>query len=72
MPSKSRSNPTVLTLTRKQIERIITFMALDQGVESVTITEKYESGIGASHWAVFNKSQVERSFQADITDVEVW
>lgn len=68
MPNK----PTSLTLTRKQIEHIITHMALDQNIESVTILETYESGIGASHWAVFNKSQVERSFQADITDVEVW
>ena len=67
------SNETTgLTLTRKQIERIITFMALDEGVESVTISEEFRSGIGASHWAVFNKSQVERSFQADITDVSNW
>lgn len=61
-----------MTLTRKQIESIITHMALDQGVESVTVIETHESGIGASHWALFNKSQIERSFEADITDVSVW
>lgn len=61
-----------MTLTRKQIESIITHMALDQGIESVTVFETHESGIGASHWALFNKSQIERSFRADITDVEVW
>lgn len=61
-----------MTLTRKQIEAIITHMALDQGIESVTIFERYDSGIGASHRAVFNKSQVERSFESDITDVSVW
>ena len=67
------SNETTgLTLTRKQIERIITFIALDEGVESVTIFEDHRSGIGLSHWALFNKSQTERSFEADITDVEVW
>lgn len=61
-----------ITLTRKQIERIITHVALDQGIESVTVIESHESGIGASHRVLFNKSQIERSFEADITDVEVW
>lgn len=61
-----------ITLTRKQLERIITHLALDDGIESVTIIENHESGIGASHCAVFNKYQIERSFEADITDVEVW
>lgn len=64
--------PSEVTLTRKQIERIITYIALDQGVDSVTIVEEHSSGIGASHRALFNKSQTERSFEADITDVEVW
>lgn len=63
---------TEITLTRKQLERIITHVALDQGIESVTIFEDHTSGIGASHRALFNKSQTERSFEADITDVEVW
>ena len=61
-----------MTLTRDQIQRIITQMALDDNIDSVTIFEEHKSGIGASHWAVFNKSQVERSFQADITDVSMW
>jgi hypothetical protein len=61
-----------ITLTRKQLERIITHMALDDGIESVTIFETNTSGIGASHHALFNKSQIERSFEDDITDVEVW
>lgn len=47
-------------------------MALDQGIDSVTVTETYDSGIGRSHRAVFNKRQLERSFEVDITDVEVW
>ena len=47
-------------------------MALDKSIDSVTVSERYDSGIGASHRAVFNKSQIERSFEADITDVSVW
>lgn len=47
-------------------------MALDQGINSVTIVETGQSGIGASHHALFNKSQLELSFESDITDVEVW
>lgn len=47
-------------------------MALDDNIQSVTIFEKYESGIGASHYAFFNKRQSERSFEADITDVSNW
>ena len=61
-----------MTLTRDQIQCIITHMAMDDGILSVTISQHSESGIGASHWAVFNKSQLERSFQADITDVSMW
>ena len=39
---------------------------------NLTIFEDHSSGIGASHRALFNKRQIERSFEADITDVEVW
>ena len=63
---------TTITLTRKQLERIITHVAHDQGIDSITIFEDHSSGIGASHRALFNKRQIERSFEADITDVEVW
>lgn len=63
---------SMITLTRKQLERIITHIALDDGIESVTVFESHESGIGVSHRALFNKSQIERSFEADITDVETW
>lgn len=47
-------------------------MAVDEGIDSVTIFESRESGIGASHHALFNKRQIERSFEADITDVGNW
>jgi hypothetical protein len=61
-----------MTLTRKQLERIMTHLALDDGIESVTIRETNTSGIGASHHALFNKRQIERSFESDITDIEMW
>ena len=63
---------SMITLTRKQLERIMTNLALDDSIDSVTISESHESGIGASHHALFNKRQIERSFEDDITDVEVW
>ena len=63
---------TSISLTRKQIERIITHMALDQGIVGVTIFESHESGIGASHRVLFEKDRIERNFESDITDVEVW
>ena len=69
---KLSNNSVTITLTRKQIELIITHMALDQGIDSVTIFESHGSGIGASHRTLFNKRQIERSFETDITDVGVW
>jgi hypothetical protein len=63
---------TQITLTRKQLERIITLIGIDDRVESVTIVETYTSGIGASHHVLCHTSKIERDYQADITDVEVW
>lgn len=61
-----------VTLTRNQIERLAVFLALQQNVESVTIEETNETGIGASHWAVYHCDKVERDFQEEITDVSNW
>ena len=61
-----------VTLTRKQIERLAVFLALNENIKDVTIEETNESGIGASHWAVYHHEQIERDFQADITDVSNW
>lgn len=47
-------------------------MAVDEGIDSVTIFESHDSGIGASHHALFNKRQIEHTFEADITDVSMW
>ena len=59
-------------LTRCQIERLAIFLSLQQNVEYVTIEETHESGIGASHWAIYHTAQIERDFTEEITDVRTW
>lgn len=61
-----------VTLTRNQILKLATMLSLDDSIESVTIKEEHDSGIGSGHRAYFNKSQIERSFDDDITDVSNW
>ncbi len=63
---------TQITLTRKQLERILTLITIDDRVESVTIFESHTSGIGASHHVFCHTNKSERDYEADITDVEVW
>jgi hypothetical protein len=48
------------------------FLSLQSSIEHVTIEETNESGIGASHHAVYHTAQVEREFGEDITDVSNW
>jgi hypothetical protein len=48
------------------------FLALTKNIERVTIEETSDSGIGASHHAVYHTSKIERDFQEDITDVGAW
>ena len=61
-----------VTLTRHQIERLAVFLALTENIERVTIEEPNESGIGASHHAVYHTTKIERDFQEDITDIGSW
>jgi hypothetical protein len=61
-----------VTLTRRQIERMAVLLALTNNIESVTIEETHESGIGATHWAVYHTTKVEREWQEEITDVSTW
>jgi len=61
-----------VTLSRQQIERLAVFLALTENIESVTIQETNESGIGASHWAVYHSTKSERDWQEEITDVGNW
>lgn len=61
-----------VTLSRHQIERLAVFLSLQSSIECVTIEETNESGIGASHNAVYHTAQLEREFSEDITDVGNW
>jgi hypothetical protein len=61
-----------VTLTKRQIERMALVLALTDNVESVTIEQTNESGIGATHWAVYHTAQSEREWQEEITDVSTW
>ena len=63
---------TEMSLTRDQVQRLATFFALDSGIHGVTIVESYDTGIGTSHRATLHKAQLERDFEADITDVSNW
>ena len=58
-----------VTLSRHQIERLAMFLALTKNIESVTIEETNESGIGASHSAIYHGHN---DLQEDITDVGNW
>lgn len=61
-----------ITLSKDQIQRLAVFLALTDSIKSVTIEETNESGIGASHHAVYHTDKIERDFEADITDVGNW
>jgi len=61
-----------VTLTRRQIERLAVLLALTDNIESVTIEQTNETGIGASHCAVYHTANIEREWQEDITDVGNW
>jgi hypothetical protein len=63
-----------ITLTRNQIERIITLIGIDDRVKSITIQEHHGSGIGVSHRGNFNYNlpDDDQGFEADLTDVSEW
>ena len=61
-----------VTLSRNQILKLATMLSLDDNIKSVTIKEDHDSGIGPGHYAYFYKSQVERNFEDNITDVSNW
>ena len=59
-----------VTLSRRQIERLAVFLALQKNVNCVTIEETNESGIGPSHDAIYHFN--DGNLQEDITDVSNW
>lgn len=58
-----------VTLSRLQIERLAIFLALQQNVQSVTIEETNESGIGPTHSAIYHGYD---DLVEDITDLGNW
>jgi hypothetical protein len=61
-----------VTLTRHQIERLATLLVLTENIESVTIEQTHESGIGLAHRATYHTTKIERNWQEEITDVGNW
>jgi hypothetical protein len=61
-----------VTLTAKQIKELAVWISLNNDIERVTIEETNESGIGASHDAIYHTGQVERTYSQNITDVGAW
>jgi hypothetical protein len=61
-----------VTLTVKQIKELAVWISLNGDIERVTIEETNESGIGASHDAIYHTRQVERTYSQNITDVGAW
>jgi hypothetical protein len=59
-----------VTLSRHQIKRLAVFLALQKNVESVTIEETNETGIGPSHSVIYHHG--DGDFQEEITDVSNW
>lgn len=61
-----------ITLTRKQLEHIITLIGVDGRVTAVTICQSSESGIGTHHRGTFHYKDEQDNFEYDITDVDTW
>jgi hypothetical protein len=61
-----------VTLTAKQIKELAVWISLNGDIESVTIEETNESGIGLDHTAIYHTSKVERSYSQNITDIGTW
>ena len=67
--TNSQPNYRKVTLSRHQIEQLAVYLALQQNVKSVTIEETNETGIGASHAAIYHGHD---DLVDDITDVGNW
>lgn len=61
-----------LTLTRDQLSKITTWMALNEHVTQVKIVEKMTSGIGPDHTVYFMDDKRRVWNEMDITDVATW
>jgi hypothetical protein len=63
----------VAILNRKQMEQILMFMRLHDGVETVIILEQPgQAGIGCGMYARFYRKGTQTYQEIDITDVDTW
>jgi len=68
----ARGKMVEITLTKNQIERILVYYNLNDNVESLTIQQSRESGIGPSHRLIFKNTDLDLGFEVDIADVSDW
>ena len=61
-----------ITLTREQVSKITTWLALSQGVTQIRIVEKTTSGIGPDVMVYFMHKNQRVWNEMDITDVSTW
>lgn len=61
-----------ITLTREQMSKITTWLALSQGITKIQIVEKFTTGIGPDVMVYFMDHNQRVWNDMDITDVETW
>ncbi len=61
-----------ITLTREQVSKITTWLALSQGITQIRIVEKTTSGIGPDVMVYFMDKNQRVWNDMDITDVSTW
>ena len=61
-----------ITLTREQVSKITTWVALNEHVTQIRIVEKFTTGIGADHIVYFMDQNQRVWNEMDITDVSTW
>jgi hypothetical protein len=61
-----------ITLTREQVSKITTWLALSQGITQIRIVEKFTTGIGPDVMVYFMDKNQRVWNDMDITDVDTW
>lgn len=61
-----------ISLTKKQLERILIYMQLNDHARSVVIMQKSTSGIGPNTYAQYYNQRGRMVQEDDVTDVETW
>ena len=59
-----------IILSRRQIEQIAMFLALNSNILYVKLEQNSSSGIGSTHWVEYHTQDTE--WREEITDVSNW